>query len=74
MWKRLLSLLAKLESVYLGLQKPVLVYVLSEPEGMGKIIVRIDYKAKAGGKKILANNVRTGRKSLSMEEFFNINW
>lgn len=68
-WKRLPSLLAKPEAVYWDLQDPGLVYVLNEPEGMGKIVVLIDYSARIGRQRTVVNTVRTGRLVTSLEEF-----
>lgn len=70
-WKRLPSLLRKPEAVYWDLQNPGLVYVLNEPEGMGKIVVLTDYYAKMDRKKIQINNVRTGKKIAEFAEFAN---
>ena len=69
-WKRLPSLLARPEAVYWDLRNPGFAYVLNEPEGMGKLIVLIDYKVKQNRKWINTNTVRTGRRLLSEEEFF----
>lgn len=55
--------------MYWDLQDPGLVYVLNEPEGMGKIVVLIDYKAKQNRQWVSTNTVRTGRHLLSLEEF-----
>lgn len=68
-WKRLPSLLAAPEAVYWDLQDPGLVYVLNEPEGMGKIVVLIDYSARIGRQRTVVNTVRTGRLVTSLEEF-----
>ena len=68
-WKRLPSLLARPEAVYWDLQDPGLVYVLNEPEGMGKIVVLIDYSARIGRQRTVVNTVRTGRLVTSLEEF-----
>ena len=73
-WKRLPSLLASPAAIYWDLRKPGLVYVLEEPEVRGKIIILVDYIAKTGGKKILTNTVRTGRRAESLEEFKNPKW
>lgn len=73
-WKRLPSLLASPAAIYWDLRKPGLVYVLEEPEVRGKIIILVDYIAKMGGKKILTNTVRTGRRAESLEEFKNPKW
>lgn len=70
-WKRLPSLLARPEAVYWDLQDPGLVYVLNEPEGMGKIVILVNYKEKINRKKILINNVRTGRRMDDLREFGN---
>lgn len=68
-WKRLPSLLAAPEAVFWDLQDPGLVYVLNEPEGMGKIVVLIDYSARIGRQRTVVNTVRTGRLVTSLEEF-----
>lgn len=70
-WKRLPSLLANPAAIYWDLQKPGLVYVLDEPGGKGKLVVLVDYKAKMDGKKVVLNNVRTGRRVETLREFDN---
>ena len=68
-WARLPSLLATPAGIYWDIQNPGLVYVLDEPEGKGKMIVLVDYRAKIGREKILTNTVRTGRRIFSLDEF-----
>lgn len=70
-WARLPSLLATPAGIYWDIQNPGLVYVLDEPEGKGKMIVLVDYRAKIGREKILTNTVRTGKLIGNFEEFTN---
>lgn len=70
-WKRLPSLLANPEAVYWEKQDSGLVYVLNEPEGMGKIVVLVNYYIKMNRRKISVNNVRTGKRIVDFTEFSN---
>lgn len=74
-WRKLPSLLAAPEAIYWDNRNPGLVYVVQSPDGLGKLIVLVDYAAKTkdegkkGRQRILTNTVRTGRKIADIYDF-----
>ena len=68
-WEKLPDFLKSAKSVYWDNEKPGIIYVVETEEGLGKFVVLPNYKVGKGAKAKTTNNVRTGKRVKSFEEF-----